>query len=261
MARNKPTVSETAEASEAMVYANDVLDRTADILVAMGHSPRALAKRFALTCRRMSEPAGRVQPDLVPYPTQLGHVLAHWYGDPDYLDTSGRPIGLPLSGARSLTALIGRVMPGRDVKAAVTALLTTRTIRRRAAHYHPVRRFVSTAEAFPLAHAQSLNSIRGLLHTVQHNLACANPERRLLERKVANLYVPVRLLPRLHRHFKREVSSLLERLDRLLAECEVPPGREPTTSVHLVTFAHEDPCITCITPPARKSRGARRRRR
>ena len=259
MARIKPIASDTDNASEAMVYANDVLDRTADILVAMGHSPSALAKRFAQTCRRMDNSGDRYEPELAPYVTQLGQILAHWYGDPEYLNARGAPIRLPLRGSRSLTTLITRVMPGKDVKGVIKALIATRTVSQRGAYFRLMRRFVSTAEVSPLAHAQSLTSIRGLLHTVQHNLACSNPDRRLLERKAANLYVPVRLLPSLHQYFKREASALLERLDLMLSECEVPPGREPTTSVHFVTFAHEDPCVTCLEPANGKRARARRR--
>ena len=243
------------------MYANDVLDRTADILIAMGHSPSALAKRFAQTCRRMDAPAKRFEPELAPYVTQLGQVLAHWYGDPDYLSARGTPIRLPLRGNRSLATLIARVMPGKDLKAVVKALITTRSVRKRGTYFRPMRRFLSTAEASPLAHAQSLTSIRGLLQTVQHNLACTNPDRRLLERKAANLYVPVRLLPNLHQYFKREATALLERLDLMLSESEVLPGREPTTSVHFVTFAHEDPCVTCLDPATGKRPSAGRRRR
>ena len=271
MARKARAVQARAPRNSPAAEADEILRRTADILVAMGYSPRDLVARFALLCRPLKEPTRPFDQALLRYVSDLPHILAHWYADADYVDDRGQPLWLALQGKKhSLAKLIQRVLPGSDLHEVVRALILTQTVRRRGRLYRPIRRFMSLTESLSFAHAHSLTSMRGLLRTVQHNISEVEPARRLLERSASNPAIPLRLLGAVQRRLKRDVTALLASEDSYLRELEVTAGSEPCTSVHLVAYAHEDPQVTgtsdaaprtaAARPPARRTRRVRVRR-
>lgn len=241
--------------------ANEVIDLTVDVLVAMGYSPRELARRFTERCGQKPEPQHSAASVKAAYNTQLGEVLGRWSSERAFLDATGAPLLLPLSGGRvSLTSLIERAVPGTTPRRVVDTLLRGHAIRREGARYRLLLRFMSNATIAPLAHAQSLSSLRGLLKTVRHNRSSTRPAQRLLERKAANYCIPVRKAPAVRQFLKQRGSVWLEKIDTHLTEQAVTPGSEPTISVHVVAFVHEEPHEGDLAEKRKPMRRGRRRR-
>ncbi len=96
-----------AESPRFPAYAQEVLSKSATILVKTGHSPKELARQFARICRAIEEPSQLFDPGAVPYVSGLPHIIAHWYSEPAYLNAKGTPRALSLRGrGRNLAQLI-----------------------------------------------------------------------------------------------------------------------------------------------------------
>ena len=76
--------------------AREFLERLARILVRCGHSPSALPREFQRICDELNEPKRQWDPAELDYLADLPHVIAYWHGDPQYLDSRGAPLSLPL---------------------------------------------------------------------------------------------------------------------------------------------------------------------
>jgi hypothetical protein len=202
---------------------------------------REIRERIRDIARRMPDPERIVGAGVKHDAILLPNIMTLWHEDPKYRDTLSRPARLKLR-ARGpcLAQLIRRVWPRGDVRLIARALVRSGAVRRRGAWYEPNGRFVSFREAPPAALAHTLMSVRGLLRTIEHNLATRDAHDALLERHAINSHIPVAALPTVHRYFKREVANLLGRADAYLKRWEVPPGSEPTVLVGLATFAYED---------------------
>ena len=56
-------------------------------------------------------------------------IISHWYRDPDYLDSAGKPRKLAFAGAQpSLTGLISRVLPAASARGVLDSLLELRAV-------------------------------------------------------------------------------------------------------------------------------------
>ena len=251
-------------------YAHEVLSESATILVKTGHSPKELMQTFRRICGALDEPSRPFDPGGIAYVVGLGHVVAHWYSDPDFRDALGQPLRLPLKGrGPCLARLIRRVFPRHDIKAVAASLARAGALRRLGRLYCPTGRYVLVTRDVTSIHIHALTSLVGMLRTVKHNISYAHDEQaRLLERAAASLYVPIRAVPEIHRRIKRDMTALLWKLDGYLRSWEVKPGSEPTTHIGVGAYAYEDPTITGAgrkqVHPAdarrtHRARGARRR--
>jgi hypothetical protein len=256
------------EPATSRSYAQEVLSESATILVKTGHSPKELVRAFRQICRALDEPPRPFDPGAIPYVVGLSHIVAHWYSDPAYRDRRGQPLRVSLRGkGPCLAKLIRRVLPRHGVEAVADSLVRIGAVQRHARLYAPTDRFIALAQDVSSVHVHGLTSLVGMLRTVQHNISCADKHCRLLERAAANLYIPVRALPEIHRRIKRDMTALLWKLDGYLRRWEVEPGTEPTTRVGVGAYAYEDPIITGSrlaqeTPGrAQRSRHPRGRRR
>ncbi len=261
---------EAEEALRALYGTSDVrqiLQHAARFLVSTGHAPTDIARQFASVCKSLRATGTDDASELSLYVAKLPDVLSIWLTDPQYTDAQGNPARLALHGRkRSLGALIRRVFPGADIVAVAESLIRSKSVRKQNGHYVAVARYLSFAEELAYAREHSLQSVLGLLSTVQHNLSCDSPENRLLERSATNMSVPARALPAIHRRFKRELGAMLTRMDAYLREFEVAPGSEPTTTVRLGAYAAEYPMLTpfsaTLKSHARRGRrGSQRTRR
>src|SRR5882762_5152313 len=79
-------------------YSREFLERLARILVHSGHSPQGLMREFRTICSDLKEPARRWDPSHLGYLADIPHVITHWHADPQYLDSRGQPVPLPLRG-------------------------------------------------------------------------------------------------------------------------------------------------------------------
>jgi hypothetical protein len=263
--RSRAKAGLLTEPVKSRSYAQEVLSKSAIILVKTGHSPKELARTFRQICRTLEEPPHPFDPDAIPYLVGLSHIVAHWYSDPGYRDRRGEPLRVSLRGSGPCLAnLIRRVFPRQDIEAVANALVRAGALQRRGRWYVPADRYVALTQDVSSVHG--LASIVGMLRTVQHNISCADKQCRLLERAAGNLYIPVRALPEIHRRLKRDMTALLWKLDGYLRSWEVEPGSEPTTRIGIGAYAYEDPIITGSRPARRGayasagSRAARRAR-
>src|SRR6185437_8962936 len=134
----KPRGSRLRPAESGIGYSREFLERLARILVRTGHSPRKLTREFRDICAQLREPARRWDPAHLNYLADLPHVIAHWHADPQYLDSKGDPVSLPLRArGRSLSHLVEQVLPGAEPPAVVQSLIQLRGIRRRGRSYVP----------------------------------------------------------------------------------------------------------------------------
>ena len=236
------TMSRRSAIRKKPSYSHAVLSESAQILVNTGHSPKQLLEEFREICGAIPEPSRVFDPRCVPYVEGLPHILAHWFTDPAYVDTQGKPIALRLrSRGPCLAALIHHVLPNHESDYVADSLLKTGAVRRRAGLYTPVDRYIPFVNHSPIAQMHGLASLARLLGTLQHNAASQEESARLFERSVKNPHIPISALPVIHRRIKRDVDALLWKLDGYLRRREVKPGSEPTTSVGVSAYAFEDP--------------------
>lgn len=230
-------------------YAEECLASIARILVRAGHSPHRLSRAFSDICSHLKEPVRRFEPKQLSYFTDVPHVIALWHSDPDYLDSQGQPIPLPLrSKGRSLCALIERVLPGEDPAAVVKSLTRMRGLRRRGALYLPTSRYcIYPPEAAPL---HSLSTLSGVLRTYDHNVAHRG-SMKLFERAVRNPSFPVRALPAFNRQLNPLALELLQKLDGEMQVHERSSTGGPRTRVGVAIVIFENPPRN---QPSRQSR-------
>jgi hypothetical protein len=234
-------------------YARECLARLARILVHTGHSPQKLWRDFRGICGALKEPAHAWDPTRLTYFADLPHVIAYWHSDPQYLDREGNPSGLPLRGrGRSLSALIERVLPGEEPAAVAAALVRLKGVRRRGGLYMPTQRHLAFSNTS--AHVHGLNTLMGMLRTVEHNVADERP--RILERAAMNPGVPVSELPALHAWVKAFGDQFLWNVDRYMQLREAKDKKGPRVRVGVGVYAYESP----VVPAARRRRKTRPKR-
>src|SRR5262252_4867250 len=127
--------------------AREFLERLARILVHSGYSPRELPRVFQEICEELKEPKRQWDPVELYYLADLPHVIAHWHADPQYLDSRGAPLALPLKGkGLSLFSLIERALPEVDPKAAARSLMRLKAVYRHKGRYLPSGRQLLVSE-------------------------------------------------------------------------------------------------------------------
>jgi hypothetical protein len=76
------------------------------------------------------------------HPTRYADIIAAWTRDREYVDASGKPRALSLSGPKGFASLVQRISPGTSVHAALSVLLRFRNIRRSSdGKYHLTKPF------------------------------------------------------------------------------------------------------------------------
>jgi hypothetical protein len=245
-------------------YSREFLERLAQILVHTGHSPKKLAREFREICDGLKEPAHTWDPAYLNYLADLPHVIARWHADPQFVDSQGDPIALPLKSRNlSLTSLIGRVLPAEDASAVIESLIRLRGIRRQGRFYVPTdRQLWYTRQS---ARVHGLMALLGILRTLEYNVSRATPSSTILERAAVNPRFPVRALPAFHRWLKTLAAKFLWDADGNMRRRESRFRSEPTIRLGVGVFAFEDPLITGtrarkVRPHSRK-RSVRQRRR
>jgi hypothetical protein len=243
-------------------YSQELLLLLGRVLTLTGHSPKQLASEFHTICRRLKEP--KHPRDLVSlhFVGDLPHVMARWHSDPQYLDSHGAPLALPLKGpGPSVTSLIERVLPDADTEAVVEALRQLDGIRRSGGRYRPTGRQLALQHQRVIGWLHGLTLLLGLLRTVEHNIA--HPEgATLLERAAINPRFPVRYLPEMHQRFKDRAGTFLWQTDGEMRKRERPTEPGDAVRLGLGIFAFEDPLTTgrAGRPPRGTASRARRTR-
>lgn len=239
-------------------YARELLALMARVLTLTGHSPKDLARQFHFVCRRLEEPKHPWDPSSLYFVWDLPHVMAHWHSDPQYLDSRGAPLALPLKGpGPSVTSLVARALPHGEPDAVIEALRQVKGIRRHGARYRPAGRQLAAQHQRVMGWLHGLTALLGLLRTVEHNIAHPNGDT-LLERAAVNPRFPLRYLPEIHRRFKDRATTFLWQIDGEMRKRERPSDPAEGVRLGVGIFAFEDPLTTGRTHRARR-RSSRRR--
>lgn len=238
-AKRRPSTKEQRQKAAGGQY-RQLLEGTARLLVQTGHSPKQLAKEFVEICHGMKEPARAHDPDELTYLWDLPHIIAHWHSDPQYMDSRGRPLPLPLRArGPSLSALIKRVLPRANSQAVAESLMELQGVTRRGALYVPSGRYFT----YPSASAQvhGFTALLGMLRTVEHNV---NPRRRtpaLLERTAVNPSFPATKVEFFNRELQKEADRFLWRMDAKMRLEEHTPSDGPRIRMGLGIFGFREP--------------------
>ena len=240
------------EASPRADYSRELLTLMARVLTLTGHSPKKLATQFQSICRQLAEPEHPCDPFSLHAVWDLPHVMARWHSDPQYLDSRGAPLALPLNGpGPSVTSLIERVLPHADTEAVIEALRQVDGIRGKGGRYRPTARQVAFQHQRVIGWLHGLTMLLGLLRTVEHNIARPDGPT-LLERAAINPRFPVQYLPEMHQRFKDRAGTFLWQADGEMRKHEKPFDPSHTVRLGVGIFAFEDPLTT--GRPARTSK-------
>jgi len=250
-------------------YSREFLERLAHILVHTGHSPRKLAREFRQICGGLKEPERAWNPATLNYLADLPHVIARWHADPQFVDSKGAPIALPVrSRDLSLTSLIARVLPDEDPHAVIESLIRLRGIRRQGRRYVPTDRQLRFTQQSAQIHG--LMALLGILRTIDYNVSRATATSTILERAAVNPRFPIAALPAFHRWLKQFAGKFLWEADSNMRRRESRGRSEATTRLGVAVFAFEDPLVMgtravprgrgAARPVRRRARGPRRRR-
>lgn len=208
--------------------ASAYLEPLARILAAGGHAPEELLRQFTAICARLPKARDPATPDrsLIDLP----HVLSLWHADPAYLDASGQPKALRLTGPDSLATLVRRVFPNRSPQHVIRALERNGALQRVEGRVLPTARTLRFDPADGVPHG--LQALLGLLRTIEYNLGRQGAEHRLFERIARNPEVPDRLVSDFEALARSQLLAVLIRLDAELARLQgdYRPG-EPTRPV------------------------------
>jgi hypothetical protein len=242
-------------------YSREFLEHLARILVDAGHSPRKLAREFREICHAMPEPLRKWKPAELRYLPDIARVNSCWHTDPQFLDSKGDPIPLPLkSTGPCLVALVARALPNEEASAVIESLLREGGIRRRGGLYLPTDRQLLYRPQSARIHG--LVSLLGMLRTLEHNVSVGASSARIVERTAVSAEFPVRALPMFHRWLKGFASQALWEADGSMRRREWVSLPGPTIRLGVSLFAFEDPVTTGQTAGRNSPRrGSPRRRR
>jgi hypothetical protein len=238
MGRKGP--SRSTRARQGVDYAHLLLETCARIFVRSGYSPRALAQDFQQICRGLKEPKVHWDPDRLNFVSDLPHIMAEWYTDPQYLDVRGAPRELPWKArGPSLSALIEQVLPSADPKKVVTALVQLRAVRQRGRLYIARGRELSYINQTQSAVAHGLTALLGMANTLETNI-WGKRRGTLFERAAMNPRFPVQSLPVFYERLKAQADPFVWGVDRDMRRYEKREGGGRTTRLGVCVFAFED---------------------
>jgi hypothetical protein len=253
-------------AAASGVSARELLERLARILVRCGHSPKELPREFQRICDALKEPKRQWDPVEFNYLANLLHVITYWHGDPQYLDSRGAPLALPLKDkGSSLFSLIERAVPGVDPGAAARSLVRLKVVYRHKGRYLPSGRHFVLSEKSAFVHG--LTALLRMLRTVERNVS--GPKgNAILERCAFNPSFPVRALPKFHAHVKAVAGEFLWGMDGDMRRAQEANPHGPRTRLGVGVFVFEEPSRAPLRrslhkrfPAARTRRSTGRRRR
>jgi hypothetical protein len=229
----------TPATASAISGAQEFLERLARILVHSGYSPRELPGLFQRICEHLKEPKCEWNQTERYYLADLFQVIAHWYADPQYLDSRGTPLALPMKGkGPTLLSLIERALPNVDPAVAVHSLMRLKAVYRRSGLYRPSARQHLLSRESGFVHG--LTVLLGMLRTVERNLSGPRGSA-ILQRVAFNSSFPVRALSRFHAHAKTVAGEFLVGMDSDMRRAQEADPEGPRTRLGVGVFVFEEP--------------------
>jgi hypothetical protein len=193
------------------VTVDDVIEDLLDLFGRLGLDAGHLISR-AKDWNQPNRPAWKPLPQL----SAIGDLLTLWHQDPGFLDSSGNPIPLKMTGRRgSFREIADRSVPSIPAIQILRELQRLRAVRvDKKGLIHVRTRSLSIYEDKRLAALYTLNSLRGFINTLHHNLESppANSDQ-LFHRIAWNGEFDIQKIPQLKIWLRRHGQSLLESVD------------------------------------------------
>ena len=175
-----------------------------------------LSRKEVMRVRQLSRPDDRASTEKY---NRAARVIAAWRRDRNFLDAEGWPAPLPMAGPdASFSELVKRFSGDVPVRATLDELIRVGAVER----LEDGRISLLTRTYIPeSSDADKLNilgtDVAHLISTIDHNLK-SDPIGPFFQRKVAYDNLPDEVLPGFRKHSAKRAQTLLESLDRWLAQ-------------------------------------------
>jgi hypothetical protein len=195
---------------EPSVSADDVIVVLLDLFDRLGISATHVASKV-----RSPKIAAQSSGKLYSHNATIGELLAAWHQNPEYLDETGNPVPIRMTGQRSFTALARKVVPNVTPKSLLSQLRSIGAVRIESnGHISINARSVAVYTDRALAVHYTLTSLLNYIKTLTHNLDSDPTNANQLFHRVAwNETFDRALIPALKIKLRRQGQSFLESFD------------------------------------------------
>lgn len=180
-------------------------------------------------------------------------VLSAWHENSEFLDSDGMPATLSLSRGQ-FVALCRQAAIGSGADDVLQILVQSGAVRRNGDTVSVTRRDLIVGDSRPIAIARAVQTVEGLLSTINHNLTRNSGEPGRFERSVASRRLSVKQVPALLAHLAVHGQSFLEDLDSWMSARESKDACG-TIGVGVYLFVDADELATA---PARAAKSRRK---
>lgn len=179
-------------------------------------------------------------------------VVTGWTQDRDFCTKRGQPATLSIDGPLSFATLVKRYsgdMTPRSIleelkRLQVVSVTSKNRIKLLSRAYVPATSELDTLQILG-------TDVPDLIETIQYNLKAA-PDNKRFQRKVSYLHIPERHVPTFMEYAASESQSLLEKLDRWLAQRDTEhkslgtPGSRLGLGIYVIESTNEQPAEPSI---------------
>ena len=174
-----------------------------------------LSRKEVLRVRKLTRPDDRASTEKY---NRAARVIAAWRREIDFLDDTGKPALLPMTGpGASFSDLVKRFSGDVPVRATLDELIRVGAVKRLDdGRFHLLSRTYVAAGSDGDKLQILGTDVSHLISTVDHNLG-SDPAGPFFQRKVAYDNLPDDVLPEFRRYSAKKAQTLLESLDKWLA--------------------------------------------
>jgi len=212
-----------------------------------GLSVKECSHAFARAKRQVARlPYRPADADQIETLLQISELLATWYRDAAFLDESGAPRPLPVSGTKSFATLARRYLPEYRPEQVAKMMVREKLLEPRGDEYLvPRRRAAMFSKPNPMMLDRIPVLVHGLMTTVAHNASeSGRTHGTRCERSTAVARLPVELIAEFNENVKIWAQALLDRTDAWARQRELPEGtlsRRRRARVGVEVFAYVEP--------------------
>ena len=175
-------------------------------------------------------------------------VISGWMNDASYLDGTGKPSELPISGEHSsFEALVRQYSGDIPTRAMLSMLVDAGSVQQVNGNVRLIRH-AYVAASDPVEKLEILGSdVFELISTIDHNMT-ADPDDLQFQRKVSYDNIDPDALPKLRKMSARKAQALLEQLNRQYADHELENSSNQGKTISLGIYYYEQDSSGESTP-------------
>ena len=175
-----------------------------------------LSRKEVMRVRQLPRPDDRASAEKY---NRAARVIAAWRREKNFLDAEGKPAPLPMTGPdASFSELVKRFSGDVPVRATLDELIRVGAVERLEDGRVSLLTRTYVAEKSDADKLYILGTdVAHLISTIDHNLR-SDPSGPFFQRKVAYDNLPDEVLPMFRKHSAKRAQTLLEKLDRWLAQ-------------------------------------------